>query len=193
MNPDERRRCPALRVLAVLVGSGLAPAAACDGVDWSGDHTEPEPACAKEHCGLDVAYISGNLNVPNATPVHLGIETCIDDLCAGEAEFMVDAAQYEFHDHLIVSGVGTCQDPPFICEDVRNWWVGWSPAVFSEGAKLASSFRIRVTDLDTDETLEQHALDATYETFEAIACEPPRLRNGDRERVTCTQFIAAWE
>jgi len=191
MNPDEPRTRPALRVSAVRVGCWLALVAGCDGVDVG--HSEPKPTCGKEHCGRDVAYISGNLNVPSTVPVHLGIETCVDDLCAGESEFMIDAAQFEFHDHLMVSGVGICQDRPFICSDDENWWVGWNPTVFPRGAGLASSFRITIRDLDTGEALEEHTLAPTYETSKATACVPARLPNGDLERVTCTQFIAAWE
>lgn len=169
-------------------------ATACGEAGLGVDHSDPEPACSKEHCDFDAAYIGGNLDLPSSVPVRLEVETCVDGVCEPAATFMLERAQYTARGPILVMGGGTCPAPPFICSDMQKWWLGWKPGVEAADGGLAASYRIVIRDLDTGQTLEDHTFDdPTYETVSARDCKPGRSSDGEVERVTCTHFIAAWD
>jgi hypothetical protein len=168
-------------------------AAACGEAGLGVGHNDREPTCTKEHCDFDAAYIGGNLDLPRSAPVQLEVETCIDGVCEPAETFMLERAQHAARGPISVLGVGTCPAPPFTCGDTQKWWVGWKPGVEAADGGLAASYRIVIRDLDTGETLEDHAFgDPTYETVSARDCKHDES-DGEDERVTCTHFIAAWD
>jgi hypothetical protein len=170
---------PRLGLLAVALTTS------CGGISQL-DHTGNDP-CTKTSCAGDSAFIGGNLDVGIDTPVRVRIETCIDGVCAEPIE--LEPGPLWSRSNLRMVGA-RCPPPPFECLDIRRWWVGWAPPVYTADSELVGSYAITVADADSGVVLEDHSFEPEYETVSVRDCDA--VEPGS-DRITCTHFVASWD
>jgi len=176
-----------MRGLILVPCLGLLAAtliASCDGISQL-DHTS-EDSCTKASCDYDRAFIGGNIDVAIDMPVRVRVETCVDEVCAEPIE--LEPGPWIGSD-VLVRGAH-CPPAPFECRDIRRWWVGWAPSVYTADDELAGSYAITVADADSGVVLEEHSFVPEYETVGVRDCEA--FEPGS-ERITCMHFVASWQ